>query len=42
VYNDNNPSTLENCVTIQVPPFINEGRRLRLDPTEGRYIERAK
>jgi len=25
-----------------VPPFINEGDRLRVDPAEGRYIERAK
>jgi len=25
-----------------VPPFINEGDRIRVDPTEGRYIERAK
>jgi hypothetical protein len=25
-----------------VPPFVNEGDRIRVDPTEGRYIERAK
>jgi len=42
VSNVNKPATLENGVTIQVPPFINEGDRLRVDPTEGRYIERAK
>ena len=40
--NVNKPATLENGVTIQVPPFVNEGDRLRVDPTEGRYIERAK
>ena len=42
VSNVNKPATLENGVTIQVPPFINEGDRLRVDPAEGRYIERAK
>ncbi len=42
VSNVNKPATLENGVIIQVPPFINEGDRLRVDPTEGRYIERAK
>jgi len=42
VSNVNKPATLENGVTIQVPPFINEGDRIRVDPTEGRYIERAK
>ena len=42
VSNVNKPATLENGVTITVPPFINQGDRLRVDPTEGRYIERAK
>src|SRR5215471_544277 len=42
VSNVNKPATLENGVIIQVPPFINEGDRLRVDPIEGRYIERAK
>ena len=42
VSNVNKPATLENGVTIQVPPFVNEGDRIRVDPTEGRYIERAK
>ena len=42
VSNVNKPATLENGVFIQVPPFINEGDRIRVDPTEGRYIERAK
>ena len=36
------PAVLENGVTIQVPPFINAGDKLRVDPAEGRYIERAK
>jgi elongation factor P len=42
VSNVNKPAVLENGVTILVPPFINEGDRLRVDPIEGRYIERAK
>jgi elongation factor P len=42
VSNVNKPATLENGVTIQVPPFINEGDRIRVDPVEGRYMERAK
>jgi len=42
VSNVNKPATLETGVTIQVPPFVNEGDRIRVDPGEGRYIERAK
>jgi elongation factor P len=42
VSNVNKPATLENGVTIQVPPFVNEGDRIRVDPSEGRYLERAK
>src|SRR5919112_466462 len=33
VSNVNKPATLENGVTITVPPFINEGDRIRVDPT---------
>ncbi len=33
---------LETGITIQVPPFIKEGEKIRVDTTEGRYIERAK
>ena len=42
VSNVNKPARLENGVTIQVPPFVNEGDRIRVDPIEGRYIERVK
>jgi elongation factor P len=42
VSNVNKPAKLENGVTISVPPFINEGDRIRVDPAEGRYMERAK
>jgi elongation factor P len=38
----NKPATLENGVTIQVPPFIGSGDRIRVDPGELRYVERAK
>src|SRR5690606_18457516 len=36
------PATLSNGVTVQVPSFINEGDMLRVDPREGKYLERAK
>ena len=42
VSNVNKPAKLENGVTITVPPFVNAGDRIRVDPSEGRYIERAK
>ena len=42
VSNVNKPAKLENGVTISVPPFINAGDRIRVDPAEGRYMERAK
>jgi elongation factor P len=42
VSNVNKPAKLENGVTIPVPPFINVGDRIRVDPSEGRYMERAK
>ena len=38
----NKPATLENGVTVQVPPFINVGEKIRVDPAELRYMERAK
>ena len=36
------PATLENGVSIQVPPFIEAGDRIKVDPGELRYIERVK
>jgi len=42
VSNVNKPAKLETGITIQVPPFIKQGDRIRVDTTEGRYIERAK
>lgn len=35
------PAKLENGVTVQVPPFVNEGDVIRVDPSEARYIERV-
>jgi elongation factor P len=35
------PATLETGVVVQVPPFINEGEVIRVDTTEGKYVERA-
>ncbi len=40
--NSNKPATLENGVTLQVPPFIVEGERIKVNPTESRYMERVK
>ncbi len=36
------PAVLENGVSIQVPPFIEAGDRIKVDPGEARYIERCK
>ena len=36
------PATLDNGVTVQVPPFVTEGEEIIVDPSENRYLERAK
>jgi elongation factor P len=36
------PAKLSNGVTVQVPAFINVGEKVRVDPSEGKYLERAK
>jgi elongation factor P len=36
------PATLANGVVVQVPPFLNAGDRIVVDPGELRYVERAK
>lgn len=36
------PALLETGVTVQVPAFINVGEVIRVDPREGKYLERAK
>ena len=40
--NSNKPATLENGVTLQVPPFIVEGERIKVNPAEAKYMERVK
>jgi elongation factor P len=40
--NSPKPAKLETGVTIMVPPFVKEGDRLRVDPSTGTYLERAK
>jgi elongation factor P len=35
------PATLETGAVIQVPLFVNAGDKLKVDPREGRYIQRA-
>ena len=42
VSNVNKPATLETGLVIQVPPFVNEGELIRVDTSEGKYIERVK
>lgn len=36
------PAVLENGITVQVPPFIEVGTELVIDPSDNRYLERAK
>jgi elongation factor P len=42
VSNVNKPATLETGLVIQVPPFVNEGELIRVDTSEGKYMERVK
>jgi elongation factor P len=36
------PAKVETGLIVQVPPFINEGDKIRVDTAEGKYLERAK
>lgn len=36
------PAKLSNGVTVQVPAFVKQGEMIRVDPREGKYLERAK
>ncbi len=40
--NQNKDATLETGLRIKVPPFIQNGERVRVDTRTGEYIERAK
>jgi elongation factor P len=35
------PATMETGLVVQVPPFINEGEKIRVDTAEGAYMSRA-
>jgi elongation factor P len=41
VSNVTKPALLETGATVQVPLFVNEGDKIRVDPRERRYISRA-
>jgi elongation factor P len=36
------PATLETGVVVQVPLFVEEGERIKVDTRSGEYIERVK
>jgi elongation factor P len=42
VSNQTKPAKMETGLMVMVPPFISEGDVIRIDTTEGKYIERAK
>jgi elongation factor P len=35
------PATLETGLVVQVPPFINQGEKIKVDTSEGTYLSRA-
>jgi elongation factor P len=35
------PAKMETGITVQVPPFINKGEKIKVDTNEGTYMERA-
>ncbi len=41
VSNVTKPAKLETGLVVQVPPFINEGEKIRVSTSEGTYLERA-
>jgi len=41
VSNVTKPAKLETGATVQVPLFVNQGDRIKVDPRERRYISRA-
>ncbi|MEM9478842.1 MAG: elongation factor P [Verrucomicrobiota bacterium] len=40
--NPTKPAKLETGVTVQVPLFVEQGERIRVDPTTGKYLGRAQ
>ena len=41
VSNVTKPAKFETGLVVQVPPFINEGERIRVSTSDGSYLERA-
>jgi elongation factor P len=41
VSNVTKPAKMETGLVVQVPPFINEGEKIRVSTSEGAYQERA-
>jgi elongation factor P len=41
VSNVTKPAKMETGLVVQVPPFINQGERIRVNTAEGSYLERA-
>ncbi len=41
VSNVTKPAKLETGLVVQVPPFINEGEKIKVSTSEGAYLERA-
>ena len=41
VSNVTKPAKMDTGLMVQVPPFINQGERIRVNTTEGAYLERA-
>jgi elongation factor P len=40
--NATKPATVETGATVNVPLFINEGDKIKIDTTTGSYMERVK
>lgn len=41
VSNVTKPATLETGLVVQVPPFVNQGEKIKVSTSEGAYLERA-
>ena len=41
VSNVTKPAKMDTGLVVQVPPFINQGERIRISTTDGSYLERA-
>jgi elongation factor P len=35
------PATLETGLVVQVPPFVNQGDKIKVDTSEARYVQRV-